>query len=100
VYHDRFQRSIPPRTPARLVSLFDNPLLLQRGLPGAGAVPPGALPMLQQLLGNVRLALLAGLHSIFVMGAILMVVAVAANFFLREVPLRKKHHASVAAGEP
>jgi len=100
MYHDRFQRSIPPGTPARLVSLFDNPLQLQRGLPSTGAVPPSAMVMLQQLWSNVRLALLAGLHSIFVMGAVLMVVAVAVNFFLREVPLRKKHHASVAAGEP
>jgi FtsH-binding integral membrane protein len=56
--------------------------------------------MLQQLLSNVRLALLAGLHSIFVMGAILMVVAVTVNFFLPEVPLRKKHHATVTATEP
>ena len=95
MYHDRFQRSIPPGTPTRLVSLFDNPLLLQRGLPAMGGVPPGAMVMLRQLLGNVRQALLAGLHSIFVMGAILMVVAVAVNFFLKEVPLRKKHHAPV-----
>ena len=95
MYHDRFQHSIPPGTPTRLVSLFDNPLLLQRGLPAMGAVPPGAMEMLRQLLGNVRQALLAGLHSIFVMGAILMVVAVAVNFFLKEVPLRKKHHAPV-----
>jgi hypothetical protein len=58
------------------------------------------LTMLQQLLSNVRLALLAGLHSIFVMGAILMVVAVTVNFFLPEVPLRKKHHATVTATEP
>jgi MFS family permease len=100
MYHDRFQRSIPPGTPARLVSLFDNPLLLQRGLPATGALPPDALTMLQQLLSNVRLALLAGLHSIFVMGAVLMVVAVAVNFFLPEVPLRKKHHATVTAAEP
>jgi MFS family permease len=98
MYHDRFQHSIPPTTPARLVSLFNNPLLLQRGLPATGALPPGTLVMLRQLLGNVRGALLAGLHSIFVMGAILMVVAVAVNFFLREVPLRKKHHAAVGEG--
>jgi hypothetical protein len=51
-------------------------------------------------LANVRLALLAGLHSIFVMGAILMVAAVAVNFFLKEVPLRKKHHAQPVAAEP
>jgi hypothetical protein len=31
------------------------------------------------------------------MGAILMAVAVVANFFLREVPLRKKVHAPAAA---
>jgi hypothetical protein len=33
-----------------------------------------------------------GLHAIFLMGAILMVVAVVANMFLREVPLRKTVH--------
>ena len=98
MYHDRFQHSIPPGTPARMVAMFDNPLLLQRGLPTAGAVPPGAMAMLQQLLGNVRQALLAGLHSIFVMGAILMVLAVAVNLFLKDVPLRKKHHAEVGGG--
>jgi hypothetical protein len=34
------------------------------------------------------------------MGALLMVVAVAVNFFLKEVPLRKKHHAAPVAAEP
>ena len=96
LYHAQFRRSIPAGTPGRLISLFDNPLQLQRGLPGASSIPPGALPILQQLLANVRQALLAGLHSIFVMGAILMVVAVAVNFFLREVPLRTKHHPQAA----
>ena len=60
------------------------------------ALPSGALVVLRQLLANVREALLGGLHSIFVMGSILMVLAVAVNFFLPEVPLRKKHHAPVA----
>jgi hypothetical protein len=100
MYHDHFQRSIPAGTPARLVSSFDNPLQLQRGLPAAGNFQPSDLLILRQLLGNVRQALLAGLHSIFVMGAILMVLGLAVNFFLREVPLRKKHHAAAVAVEP
>jgi hypothetical protein len=47
--------------------------------------------LLHKLLDNVRVALLDGLHDIFLAGAILMVVAVGANLLLRDIPLRKKH---------
>jgi len=39
-----------------------------------------------------------GLHAIFLMGAILMGVAVIVNLFLREVPLRKKGVAAAEVG--
>ena len=90
----------PPGTPPRALEAFKEPLLLVQIRPqldAAFAKIPGGLDLLQQLLANVRLALVHGLHAIFLMGAILMVVATIANMFLREVPLRKKVHDADAA---
>jgi len=100
MYHDRFQSSIPPGTPPQALAPFNNPLLLVQIRPrleASFAKVPGGAEMLHKLLDNVRVALIGGLHAIFLMGAILMVVAIAANVFLREVPLRKKVHGPAAA---
>jgi MFS family permease len=96
MYHASFQRLIPPGTPASVLAPFNNPLQLRQISALTSTLPPGQLLLIQRLFGNVRQASLEGLHSIFVMGAVLMSVAVVVNFFLREVPLRKKHHAHVA----
>ncbi|MBZ5610052.1 MAG: MFS transporter [Acidobacteriia bacterium] len=97
-YHANFARNVPAGTPPRVLALLNNPLQLrQASLGKASGMQPADLLLIRHLLGNVREALLAGLHHIFVIGSVLMVVAVAVNLFLREVPLRKKHHASVAA---
>ena len=93
IYHDRFQNSIPPGTPARALTPFGNPLLLvqiRAQLEAAFGARPGGTALLHKLLDNVRVALVDGLHAIFVMGTILMLGTIAANLFLREVPLKKK----------
>ena len=93
LYHTRFNSSIPPGTPARALAPFNEPLMLVQIRPrleAAFALYPGGTELLHKLLANVRVALLEGLHAIFLMGAILMTVAVVANLFLREVRLRKK----------
>ncbi len=95
-YHSSFSSNIPPGTPPRVLALLNNPLQLQLASRAPG-VRPGDLLLLQRLLGNVRDALFQGLHQIFVIGSILMVCAIIVNFFLQEVPLRKKHHAQPAA---
>jgi EmrB/QacA subfamily drug resistance transporter len=99
LYHDRFQSNIPRGTPARALTPFQNPLLLAQIRPrleAAFGAYPGGAQLLHKLLDNVRAALVYGLHAIFVMGAVLMVLAVVVNLFLREVPLRRKHHGHVA----
>lgn len=96
IYHERFRQIIPPGIPQRLMTAFDNPLQLQRGDVGRLGLQAGDFVLLQQVFANVRQALLAGLHSVFVMGTTLMVLAVIVNFFLREVPLRRKHHEQAA----
>ncbi len=100
MYHHRFERDIPPGTPAMALTPFNNPLLLMQIRPRLEAQFsqfPGGVQLLHKLFENVKIALVQGLHAIFTVGAFLMLVAVAVNIFLKEVPLRKKGevHASV-----
>ena len=92
-YHTDFDRHIPPGTPARALVPFANPLQLVEIRPqleaGFGKYP-GGMELLHKLLGNVHDALIVGLHSIFLMGALLMTAGVIVNLFLKELPLRKK----------
>jgi MFS family permease len=97
-YHESFSRNIPAGTPPRVLALLNNPLQLrQASLGTTSAMPPSELLLVRQLLGNVRQALYQGLHHIYVIGSLLMIVAIIVNLFLREVPLRKKHHEVVSA---
>ncbi len=101
-YHHSFESNIPPGTPARVLVPFKEPLMLMQIRPRLEAAfgqIHGGTELLNKLLGNVRVALVEGLHAIFLMGTILMVVAVVVNLFLREVPLRKKVHGATASVE-
>ncbi len=96
-YHDRFEKSIPPGTPAIALKPFQEPLMLMQIRPRLEAVfglRPHGTELLHKLLENVRVALLDGLHSIFLAGAMLMLVTIGANLLLRDIPLRKKHAAA------
>jgi EmrB/QacA subfamily drug resistance transporter len=93
IYHRDFQQSIPPGTPGIALAPFKNPLLvvqLRSRLEAAFGKYPGGLDLLHRLLDNVRNSLVHGLHSIFLMGAILMAVGLLVNLFLRDVPLRQR----------
>ncbi len=52
------------------------------------ALPPEALPLFDQVLTAVRSALAATTHDVFVYSAGIVLIAVVASLFLREVPLR------------
>lgn len=93
IYHRDFQNSIPPGTPGIALTPFKNPLLVvqfRQRLEEAFGKYPGGLDLLHKLLDNVRNSLVHGLHSIFLLGAILMAIGLVVNLFLREVPLRKR----------
>ena len=93
IYHEDFQRGIPRGTPAIALVPFQNPLQLvqiRSRLEMAFARYPGGTDLLHRLFENVRDALVHGLHTIFTIGAMLMVVGVLVNLFLREVPLKKR----------
>ena len=93
-YHDRFERGIPQGLPANALEPFKEPLMLMRMRPHLEAIYSRQPELLAKLIANVRGALLDGLHYIFLSGAILMMVTVAANLLLRDIPLRKKHAAA------
>jgi MFS family permease len=99
-YHEEFARGIPPGTPPIALAPFHNPLqlaIIRPRLEIAFARYPGGTELLQKLFDNVRTSLVHGLHAIFVLGAVLMVIGLCVNLFLREVPLRKR---AAAPAEP
>ncbi len=91
IYHGDFNKNIPKGTPEIALKPFSNPLLLAQIRPqleaGFGKYP-GGLNLLRILLGNVKGALVHGIHAIFVAGAIIMCGAIVLNVLLPEVPLR------------
>jgi len=90
----------PKEVPAPLLEPFKNPLQLSQILPQLqqqfAQIPNGA-QLLQALLGDVRESLVYAIQGSFLLGAVLMVVACAVNFFLKEVPLRKSNAAVTQA---
>ena len=93
IYKHDFANGVPIGTPAIALRPFNNPLMLAQIRPqleaGFGRYP-GGLALLKLLMGNVRLALIHGIHAIFVVGAIIMCGAVVLNTFLREVKLKSR----------
>ena len=91
IYKRDFADGVPPGVPAMALKPFSNPLMLAQIRPqleaGFGRYPSGP-ELLKVLLANVRIALVHGIHQIFVVGAVIMAAAVILNAFLREVPLR------------
>jgi EmrB/QacA subfamily drug resistance transporter len=52
------------------------------------SVPPQAAPLFDGVIGATRAALASTLHELFLIAAAIVVVALVASVFLREVPLR------------
>jgi EmrB/QacA subfamily drug resistance transporter len=93
IYKHDFANGVPLGTPQIALRPFNNPLMLSQIRPqleaGFGHYP-GGLELLKLLMGNVRIALIHGIHAIFVVGAIIMSGAVVLNAFLREVKLKSR----------
>ena len=90
-YHRDFAAGVPPGTPSSALAPFSNPLMLAQIRPQLEAAfgrYPGGLQLLARLFANVRSSLVDGLQLIFLVGAVVMVGAVAVNAMLREIPLR------------
>lgn len=92
-YQGHLASAIPPGTPSQVQDAFRNPLQLVQTLPrlqeSFGRSARGA-QLLQTLMGSVKDSLVYALDGVFLIGTILVMSAFVVNFFLKEIPLRKK----------
>ncbi len=89
---DHFNGTVPAGTPASALAAFKNPLQLAQALPrlqAQFAALPNGPRLLQTLLANTKDALVYAITGVFLISAILSLIAFATNFWLKEVPLRK-----------
>lgn len=79
---------------AQFLGIFHNPqILLQPGVEAqlrAGAAQQGAagLAVFNQVIEAVKVGLTAGIHNVYLMSVVIMVVGTIAVLFLKEIPLR------------
>jgi hypothetical protein len=74
-------------------TLFD-PAQIAASRAKAGALGPQGAPIFDQLLHAVRVALASTLHEVFLYGGAVLIVALIASVFLKDVPLRARQPAS------
>ncbi len=90
-YQRDFPKGVPPGTPDSLLSLFRNPLMLAQIRPQLDAAfghYANGPDLLRTLLGNVPVALVHGIHLIFISSAVIMAAAIVLNLLLRNIRLR------------
>jgi EmrB/QacA subfamily drug resistance transporter len=91
-YQSHFSGTVPVGTPASALAAFKDPLQLAQVLPQLKdqfAALPNGPQLLQTLLANTKDALVYAITGVFLISAILTVIAFATDFWLKEVPLRK-----------
>lgn len=103
------QAAVSSPSVATFLGIFNNPqVLLQPGVEAqlqAGAAQQGTagLVMFNQVIESVKAGLTAGIHNVFIMSMVIMLVGTIAVFFLREIPLRggrgKQANAAEFSGE-
>ena len=96
-YKSDFASHVPAGTPGELLRPFSNPLMLVQirdQLEAQFGRYAGGADLLHALMGNVRTALIHGLHLIFFTSSFIMVAAVILNAFLKSVQLKQHAHES------
>jgi hypothetical protein len=107
-YLPAFQNALPAAVkrvvPAQLLVAFNNPQILlspdalTQMQSKAAAGGPQAVALLNQLIEAVKIGLAQGLHNVFVLSLVLMILALISVFFLKEITLKgKKSTAKVIA---
>ncbi len=108
-YLPAFQNALPAAVkhsvPANVLAVFNNPQILLS--PDAlaqmqakfAAGGQQALVIFHQMIEAVKIGLAQGIHNVFVMSLIIMVVGLVSVFFLKEIPLRGGRSAQKSAVE-
>ncbi|MBX5449718.1 MAG: MFS transporter [Thermogemmatispora sp.] len=99
-YQPAFNQALPAlvkqMVPVRFLSAFNNPEILlsddarQQMQHAAAAFGPRGQQVLAMILEAVKTGLAQGIHNVFVLSFALMVVALVAVFFLKEIKLRDR----------
>ena len=102
-YQPAFQNALPATIKrlasvqpavAKFLGLFSNPeVLLQPDVKaqlfaGAQKQGPQAVAMLNQVIEAVKVGLTQGIHNVFILSLVLMVLGTITVLFLKEIPLR------------
>ena len=64
------------------------------------ALPPQLVPLFDQVLHAIRVGLANSLHEIFLLGAAVLVLALIASVFLKDVPMRGRKQEPGAEAAP
>ncbi len=99
-YHRDFANAVPRDIPPTAVTAFSNPLLLAQMRPQLQTTFSrlnNGPQVLEKLYASVGPALLGGIRMIFLISAVLMVIVLAMNLLIKDVPLR---HGPVTSPEP
>ncbi len=99
-YLPAFQNALPAAVklvaPAKLLAAFNNPQILlspdqlAHMQSTAAASGPGAVALLNQVIEAVRVGLAQGIHNVFVLSMVIMIVGLVSVFFLNEIALKGK----------
>jgi len=93
-FHNALSTQLKTLLPAQTISAFDNPnVLLSPGLQSQllakfAAFGPTGKAIYGQLMEAVKVGLTSGIHNIFILSTVLMIVGFFAIIFLKEIPLR------------
>ena len=93
-FHSALPAPVSAAVPAALLKVFDNPNILlspqlqQQVQTQFAAFGPQGAGLYTQLMEAVKVGLTGGVHNVFVLSTILMAVAFAGTFLLKEIPLR------------
>jgi MFS family permease len=90
-YHRDFANAVPRDIPPGAVTAFSNPLLLAQMRPQLQTTFSrfnNGPQVLDKLYASVGPALLGGIQWIFLISAVLMIVVLAMNLLIKDVPLR------------
>lgn len=92
-FHNALSATVKKAVPGQALSVFDDPNVLlspdlQKQLTAKFAsFGPQGLTLYHQILEAVKVGLTSGIHNVFVLSTILMVIGFFAIFLLKEIPL-------------
>jgi hypothetical protein len=99
-YLPAFQNALPAVVkrvaPQQLLAAFNNPQILlspdalAKMQSNAAAGGPKAVALLNQIIEAVRVGLAQGIHNVFVLSMVIMILGLISVFFLKEITLKGK----------